>query len=105
MIITEDALSANAPHIRDLQANDFRFILAVKPGDHEFLYSQIDAASRRGEVEEFEIQDKEDPQITHEFRFVNQVPLNQSNQDIQANFVPTGKFFPKRQNNLTGSQI
>jgi hypothetical protein len=96
MIITEDALSANAPHIRDLEANDFRFILAVKSGDHEFFYSQIDAASRQGEVEELEIQDKKNPQVTHEFRFVNQVPLNQSNQDILVNFIAYREISPQK---------
>jgi hypothetical protein len=96
MIITEDALSANAPHIRDLQDNNFRYILSVKPGDHEFLYSQIDAASRRGEVGELEIQDEKNPKITHEFRFINQVPLNQSNQDILVNFIAYKEISPQK---------
>lgn len=96
MIITEDALSANAPHIRDLQDNNFRYILSVKPGDHDFLYSQIDAASRRGEVGELEIQDEKNPQITHEFRFINQVPLNQSNQDILVNFIAYKEVSPHK---------
>ena len=96
MIITEDGLSANAPHIRDLKHNNFRFILSVKPGDHEFLYSQINAASRRDEVEELEIQDEKNPQITHEFRFVNQVPLNKSNQDILVNFIAYKEVSPQK---------
>jgi len=95
MIITEDGLSANAPHIRDLKANNFRYILSVKSGDHDFLYSQIDAASRRGEVGELEIQDKKNPQITHEFRFINQVPLNKSNRNLLVNFIAYKEISPK----------
>jgi len=38
IIITEDALSANAPHIKELERHDVRYILSVKPGDHVFLF-------------------------------------------------------------------
>ena len=39
VIVTEDGLSANAPHIKDLMAHDLRYILSAKPGDHAFLFS------------------------------------------------------------------
>ncbi|MFT7880949.1 MAG: hypothetical protein ABXS91_11215, partial [Sulfurimonas sp.] len=38
VIVVEDALSSNGPHIRDLKEHNCRFILGVKQGDHEFLY-------------------------------------------------------------------
>ena len=38
VIVTEDALSANAPHIRDLLAAHGHFILGVKAGDHQHLF-------------------------------------------------------------------
>jgi hypothetical protein len=41
VIITEDALSSNAPHIRDLQAVGVHFILGVKRGDHKYLFDQV----------------------------------------------------------------
>ena len=34
LVIIEDALSANAPHIKTIQRYNYRFILGVKPGDH-----------------------------------------------------------------------
>ena len=34
VIVTEDGLSANAPHIRELLRHDMHFILGAKPGDH-----------------------------------------------------------------------
>ena len=42
LIINEDALSSNAPHIRDLEKYNLHYILAVKPGDHEFLFQHVD---------------------------------------------------------------
>ncbi|ESQ14573.1 MAG: hypothetical protein N838_11140 [Thiohalocapsa sp. PB-PSB1] len=33
-IVVEDGLASNAPHIRQLQALDLRFILGAKQNDH-----------------------------------------------------------------------
>ncbi|MCK5099464.1 MAG: transposase, partial [Desulfobacteraceae bacterium] len=52
-IVVEDALSSNAPHIRDLKRFDLRFILGVKPGDHQFLFDKVDLAVEQGKVTEF----------------------------------------------------
>jgi hypothetical protein len=48
VIVTEDGLSANAPHIKDLMAHDLGYILSAKPGDHPYMFSQVDAAAERG---------------------------------------------------------
>lgn len=88
IIVTEDALSSNAPHIEALIQNDLRFILGVKPGDHEFLFDFIDAAVESGEITEFHIPDPNQPGINHCFRFLNNVPLNKSSQDkVRVNFL------------------
>ena len=87
VIVTEDALSSNAPHIQDLKRLDLRFILGVKPGDHQFLFEQVDLAVEQGTVTEFEYTDPNEPEKLHYFRFINQVPLNQSNQDLLVNFL------------------
>ena len=34
LIVTEDSLSSNAPHIEVLQAHNLHYILGVKEGDH-----------------------------------------------------------------------
>jgi len=86
-IVTEDALSSNAPHIRDLQRLDLRFILGVKPGDHVYLFEQVEKAAQRGETTDFILPDPEDPTILHAFRFLNGVALNKSNQDLLVNFL------------------
>ena len=88
VIVTEDGLSANAPHIKDLVAHDLRYILSAKPGDHAYLFSQIDAAAERGDVTELLLPDGAKANKTHCFRFLNAVPLNKTSQDeLQVNFL------------------
>ena len=82
--ITEDALSPNAPHIRELEKHDFHYILGVKEGDHEYLFEQVALARQEGRTTEFE---QQDGGTLHHFSFINQVPLNKSNPDILVNFV------------------
>ena len=44
-IILEDGLASNAPHIRQLEEQNLRYILGAKPGDHKFLFGLLDRAS------------------------------------------------------------
>jgi hypothetical protein len=82
--ITEDALSPNAPHIRELEKHGFHYILGVKEGDHEHLFEQVALARQEGRVTEYE---RRSGGVVHRFSFVNQMPLNKSNPDILVNFV------------------
>ena len=84
MIIVEDALYANAPHIAELKRLDLRFIIGVKPGDHKYLFAYVAQAQDEGRVAELEIQSGD---ITHRFHFLNDAPLNESNQDAHVNFL------------------
>jgi len=87
VIVVEDGLSSNGPHIRDLQKLDLRFILGAKPGDHQFLFDRMDEAVELGQTTEFQYADPDEPEKIHYFRFINQVSLNQSNQDLLVNFL------------------
>ena len=44
LIVVEDGLASNAPHIRELQNVNMHFILGAKPGDHGFLWDRVLAA-------------------------------------------------------------
>jgi hypothetical protein len=81
LIIIEDGISSNAPHIKDLTAHNLRYILGVKSGDHEYLFSYVNSVE---DVITYEILEGE---TTHKFRFINKVPLNKSNQEILVNFL------------------
>jgi hypothetical protein len=95
VIVTEDALSPNAPHIRDLWEHDCHFILSVKPGDHTFLFDYVAAAHAEGLMTEYECVDPHDAQIIHRFRFLDEVPLNQSHLDVLVTFVEYWQVGPK----------
>ena len=82
--ITEDALSPNAPHIRELEKHEFHYILGVKEGDHAYLFEQVALARQEGRMTEYECRSGG---AVHRFSFVNQLPLNQSNPDVLVNFV------------------
>jgi hypothetical protein len=82
--ITEDALSPNGPHIRELEKHGFHYILGVKEGDHEYLFEQVALARQEGRTTEYE---RRSGGVVHRFSFVNQMPLNKSNPDILVNFI------------------
>jgi len=84
MIVIEDALSSNAPHIRELQRHNLRFILGVKESDHKHLFKQVAQARESGTSTLYETTEKG---VTRRYHFVNKVPLNASNQDLLVNFI------------------
>ena len=84
LIVTQDSLSPNAPNIRTLGEHDLRYILRVKEGDHAFLFEKVEQAHREGRTTEVEYHGVG---MKHQFRFINQVPLNKSNQDLLVNFI------------------
>jgi hypothetical protein len=84
LIIIEDGLSSNAPHIAEIRKQGFHFILGVKPGDHKFLFEWVAQARQAGQTTEYEY---ECAGVLHRFRFINQAPLNASNPDELINFV------------------
>ncbi len=85
-IITEDALSSNAPHIETLHEYGCHYILGVKEGDHAYLFTQVQAAEEAGRVTYYERHDRA-AEVVHEFRFVNDMPLNGSRGDVRVNFI------------------
>ncbi len=86
LMVTEDSLSSNAPHIGMLQAHDLHYILGVKEGDHAYLFEQVEAAERAGHVTLYDRHDSETGRH-HRFRFVSDVPLNEAHADLRVHFV------------------
>jgi len=101
IIITEDALSSNAPHIREAEKYNLHYILGVKKGDHPFLFKKVEKAQKNGETLQIYLVDKNDPQKTHRFLFLNQVPLNESNQDFLINFLEYWEITPEKTQHFT----
>jgi hypothetical protein len=85
IIVIEDALSPNAPHIRDLRKYHAHFILGVKEGDHKHLFEQFDQLV---EAEQVGVVYEEDANgASRIWTFVNGVSINESNQEVLVNLL------------------
>jgi hypothetical protein len=81
-MVVEDALASNGPHIRHLQALNLRFILGAKASDHPYLFDWVDT-SKQTQHDEY----TDESGTHHRFRFLNGVPLNDANHDLEVNFI------------------
>lgn len=91
LIVVEDGLASNAPHIRELQNQNMHFILGAKPGDHPFLFDQVFAAFEANRVTSICWTEGE---VLCEISFINDMPLNESNQDLRVNWLQYGEYGP-----------
>jgi hypothetical protein len=101
LIVVEDALAANAPHIETLQALDMRFILGVKPGSHYALFEDAEQALAQGEGHTLEQVDADDARITHSFRWVEDLALNDSHKQLRVHFLDYEQIGPKKTQHFT----
>src|ERR1700687_401072 len=92
IIVIEDALSSNAPHIRDRRAAGCHFILGVKEADHQHLFEQFRQRLMTDQVEDYD-QVEADTGIEHSYLFAHGLTLNESNQDVEVNFL---KYLERR---------
>jgi hypothetical protein len=81
-ILVEDGLSSTAPNIRMIEDFGLKYILVAKPGDHQFLFEQIESSEN---THYYEV--KTDDGFLHQFNFINGVSLNKSNQDLKVNLI------------------
>lgn len=87
LIVVEDGISSNTPHIRDLEKHNLHYILGAKEGDHKFLFNYVNEAAAQGETTDVTVKDEINPDILHCFSYINDAPLNKSNQDMLVNFI------------------
>ena len=89
VIVVEDALASNGPHIRELKALGFRYILGVKPGDHASLFERVEQAYEHGTMQFVSWQEGE---VWCEVGFVHGLPLNDSHPDLIVNFLEYAEY-------------
>jgi hypothetical protein len=82
VIIIEDGLASNAPHIQMLEKNKMKYILGAKPGDHKFLFETLED-SEKAKYHEFRDKDG----TLHQFNFLNDTALNKSHPDLKINVL------------------
>jgi hypothetical protein len=90
VIVVEDGLASNGPHIKFLEENKMKYILGAKPGDHKFLFDTIDS-SEESKYYEF----KDENGFTHQFRYINDVALNKAHPNLRVNFFEYMQTDPK----------
>lgn len=95
VIVVEDALSANAPHLDDLRTAHARYIIGVKPGDHTFLFQHLQVADETGQTQTLTLDDSVTG-VLHHFRFHNGVPLNESHPDHLVNVLEYWEVHPAK---------
>ena len=81
-IILADGLSSKAPNIRLIEQAKLKYILGAKPGDHQYLFEQLDT-SENTIYHELRTDDGQ----YHQFRFLNDASINRSNQEVKVNVV------------------
>jgi hypothetical protein len=80
VIFTADALSAKAPYIRPIIDMGAHFIIGVNPGGNPSLFEWLKGI----ELASHKVTTKKE---MLEFRFYNKIPLNDSNHDLEVNFI------------------
>jgi hypothetical protein len=88
LMIVEDGLASNAPHIKYLQQHDIRYILGAKESDHKWLFEIVNNSDLHKKI------------VTHgkkisKLRYINSVELNYSNPDVLVNFLECTELSPK----------
>lgn len=89
LIVVEDGLASNGPHIRELMDLGMHYILGVKPGDHQFLFDHVNVAHQEDRVTRISWRQGD---LWCEVSFLNGVPLNESNQDLLVNVLEYSEY-------------
>jgi DDE family transposase len=85
VIVTEDGLSSNAPHIRDLLDEGIHFILGVQESDHPYLFAQYQQRLQANQIEA--VHEGDAAGVKRSWQFVNNVSINESNQEVLVNLL------------------
>lgn len=85
ILVVEDALYANAPHLRQISGYGWKYVLNVKPDSHVTLFKQFAGRQARGDVKELRQRDAQG--IQHDYVWTNQLVLCDSALDVKVNFL------------------
>ena len=91
LLVVEDALASNGPHIGLPRSLDMRFVLGVKPDGHKHLFDWVDATPGTGSFET-----TGNDGVTRRYRHLNGAPLNEAHFDLEVNFLECRETRPGR---------
>lgn len=93
MLVIEDGLASNAPHIADLKQHKMHYLLGAKPGDHQHLFEQVianmDEDNHRTETQQVASAKQK---LCTEACYVADVSLNKTHADLKVNFLQHHEF-------------
>ncbi len=93
LIVVEDGLASNAPHIQLLKSLYMHFILGAKPDDHEHLFDQAIQAAEEGRDTSITWTEPKTGRLC-EISFVENLSLNKSHPDLLVNFLQYTEYGP-----------
>ena len=85
MILLQDALSCNAPHIRLLKSNGYSFIITAKARSSSLLLNTVLDGLANGSTQE--LAGTTSKKLRCGYRYANDIPLNHANQDVRVNYI------------------
>lgn len=89
VIVLEDALSANHPHLSMLDELNIPYIIGVKPGDHKYLFEWIKAAKPKTFTQGDRAGNR------HTYRVTEDVPLSDTHHGYRVTVVEYEQKNPK----------
>ena len=102
LLVVEDGLASNGPHVRLLKDLGMSFVLGAKPGDHKALFAWVDelesAPAAPGAEPGVERWAVDADGAEHVFRWSNGAPLNDAHADLEVNFL---EYWERRPNGRT----
>ena len=87
IIVVEDGLASNIPHLGTLQSHNMRFLIGAKPGDHQSLFDSMQQlVDKKSSLCHEHVVTTPDGTI-HRFRWLNRIQLNDSDDEFFVNFL------------------
>lgn len=96
LLIVEDALYANGPHLEKIQKNEWDFVVNIKPKQHKLLFKLFETRKTQKSAKFHQIKTKDG--TMHRFWYDNDLPLNEASADVRVNVLfyeeekPNGKI-------------
>lgn len=81
VLVVEDSLASNYPHLSLLDSLNMPYVIGVKPRDHQYLFDWINALPGNTHS----ITDEKGTQ--HQFTYYDDVPLNDAHYDYRVNVI------------------
>ena len=94
LVVVEDALASNGPHIKHLKGLGMRFILGAKRADHEALFEWVEATQRLKHSAVKHVEHRDERGNHHRLRYLNAVPLNDTHFELEVNFLESWECRP-----------